>query len=73
MNTYLPLSCDLLEYLKQIACSLKECRLTYVNQDGQFISREGQIVEIYEAKGRDWCQLSEGSIICLDRIELIEY
>ena len=73
MSTYLPLSCDLLEHLKQISRSLKECRLTYINQDGQFISREGQIVDIYEARGRDCCQLSDGSIICLDRIEVIEY
>ncbi len=73
MSNYSHVSCDLHEQLKEIASASQECRLTHINQEGKLIRSLGQIVDIYEAEGADWCKLSEGSIIGFDRIETIEH
>ena len=65
-------SCDLHAHLESIANLAQECRLTYINQEKQLTRIQGQIVGIYAANGLDWCQLNDGSIIRIDRIETIE-
>ena len=71
MNDDTPASCDLYDYLSAIANHKKECCLTYLNEEGQFAEVQGQIIEIYDANGADWCKVSDGSRIRLDRIEEI--
>ncbi len=71
MNDYTPTSCDLHDHLSEIAILKKECCLTYLNEEGKFAEVQGQIVDIYAADGSDWCQVSDGSRIRLDRIEEI--
>ena len=71
MNDYTPVSCDLHDHLSAIATSKKECCLTYLNEEGKFAQVQGQIIDIYAVDGSDWCQISDGSRIRLDRIEEI--
>ncbi len=73
MSNSIHVGCDLHEHLKAIASFGKECRLTYIDKEGKLIRKLGQIIDIYEAEGVDWCKLSEGSIIRVDRIETIEH
>ncbi len=71
MDNHTPISCDLHDHLLAIANHQKECCLTYLNEEGKFAKVQGQIIEIYTADGSDWCQISDGSKIRLDRIEEI--
>ena len=71
MNDYIPVSCDLSDHLWAIANCQKECCLTYLNEEGKFAQVQGQIIKIYAVDGSDWCQISDGSKIRLDRIEEI--
>ena len=64
-------SCDLYDHLSAIAAKKKECCLTYLNEEGKFAKVQGLIIDIYDANGSDWCQISDGSRIRLDRIEEI--
>ncbi len=65
-------SCYLQEHLESIANLAESCRLTYINQEKGLSTVQGQIIGIYAANGLDWCQLTDGSIIRLDKIEMIE-
>jgi len=67
-----PVSCDLHDHLSAIANHKKECCLTYLNEEGKFAKVQGRIIKIYDSNGSDWCQVSDGSRIRLDRIEEID-
>ena len=71
MDNYTPISCDLHDHLSAIANLKKECCLTYLNEEGRFAEVQGRIIGLYAADGSDWCQISDGSRIRLDRIEEI--
>ncbi|ELS00865.1 hypothetical protein Xen7305DRAFT_00005660 [Xenococcus sp. PCC 7305] len=68
---YKPISCDLNDHLAKILSQKKECCLTYIDEEGQFAHVRGQIIGLYALDGADWCQVSDGSKIRLDRIEEI--
>jgi Rho-binding antiterminator len=66
-------SCDLYDRLEAIATLKQECCLSYINEEGQMTKVRGRIVDVYGDEGIEWCKLSEGSQIRLDKIESIEY
>ena len=68
---YTPVSCDLHDHLSAIANQQQECCLTYLDEEGKFAKVQGQIIKIYVVDGSDWCHISDGSRIRLDRIEEI--
>ena len=67
-----PLSCDLQAYLEEIFNQKRQCSITYREQPAKLTQVRGQIVDIYAAKGTDWCKLSEGTVINLALIEEFE-
>jgi Rho-binding antiterminator len=73
MSDDLPISCDLDDCLEAIATLKQECRLTYINEKGDYAEVRGRIIDLYDAEGIDWCKLSDGSQIRLDKIETIEH
>ncbi|MDJ0568880.1 MAG: hypothetical protein QNJ53_07505 [Pleurocapsa sp. MO_192.B19] len=72
MSDYTPVSCELYDCLEAIATLKKECHLTYLNENGEFVKVSGQIIDVYAADNSDWCKLSDDTVIRLDRIEAFE-
>ncbi len=69
MNDYCPISCELSDRLEEIATLKRQCTITYRDDKDEFTKVGGQIVDIYAADGADWCKLSDGTVIRLDKIE----
>ena len=68
MNDIPFISCYLKDCLEQIARLKSDCIITYLNEKNKSIEVRGQIVDIYDNNGKEWCELKDGTTICLDRI-----
>ena len=65
-------SCYLKDLLTEIASLKSRCTITYLNQKDEFVKVDGLIVDIYGTDSLDWCELSDGTRIRLDRIQDFE-
>ncbi len=72
MSDYTPVSCELYDRLEATATLKKECHLTYLGENNKLSEVQGQIVDVYAADGADWCKLSDGTVIRLDRIKQLQ-
>lgn len=72
MSDYTPASCELYDLLEAIATLKKECRLTYLDENGEYAKVSGKIVDVYAENNADWCKLSDNTVVRLDRIETFE-
>ena len=66
-------SCYLRDRLGEIANLKNRCIITYLDQEDKYVKVTGLIVDIYAVDSMDWCKLSNGVSIRLDRIQDFEY
>ncbi|MEL6556292.1 MAG: hypothetical protein AAFQ63_22980 [Cyanobacteria bacterium J06621_11] len=68
MDDYKPIGCDLYDRLEAIATLKKTVKLSYVTANDATKEIIGKIVDIYAEEGADYCKLSNGTTIRLDRL-----
>lgn len=71
MSDYTPVSCDLYDKLEAMATLHRTGQITYRSESGETVEVSDEIVDVYARGGADYCRLSQGTVIRLDRLVAI--
>ena len=71
MSDYTPVDCALQDKLEAIAVRHHTAKITYQNESDGVANAESEIVDIYADSGADYCELKDGTVIRLDKVEAV--
>lgn len=68
MKSYSLVACDFHDELEALATLRQVCQILYYGSEGEMISTESVIVDLYAAGGADFLKLMDGTKIRLDHL-----
>ena len=72
MSTYIPVSCELHDKLEAISTLRQLAGLVYRTETGDRVQTSAKINDIYAENNADYCKLSDGSVLRMDRLESVK-
>ncbi len=72
MKSYTPISCDYHSIIEHYATKKIFCRLQYYTDINEFITISTLITDVYTKSGSEFIEISDGTVIRLDKIVRID-